>query len=361
MQDAIFKVKAELGSDAVILNTRIIREGGFFGFFSQKQAEVMAALPDQEHQLPISGDNSSGGDELQEVKEMLSSLLEHLPRDGEDSKARAEEDELSALNPLVQALQEKGLSDDLTLDLMSELKGEWRQITDPKEKARRLSQALKGILNRVKVSGSQGRVQAFVGPTGVGKTTTIAKLAANYVLQQDKQVALLTTDTYRIAAVEQLKTYSQIIDVPMVVIYKPHELREALESFPERDHILIDTAGLSPRNQLGMSQLESLIDSSLIDNTYLVLSAGSRREDMREAISRFEPLGFEEYIFTKLDETEAWGSIFNTVCETGRWCAYITNGQDVPEDIEQLKEDTLVQRIMEDVDYGSGHKVKSYS
>lgn len=360
MQDAIFKVKAELGSEAVILNTRTIKTGGVLGLFGKKQTEIMAAAPKESKREEKMIKNR----ELIELKEMVASLMQRIPQglNGRRDIKTPVERYAPPLRPLASSFYEQGLKIDLIEELMDQLHDQWQESPTSDSIEELLMKVFRSLFERVMIDGEPGRVQAFVGPTGVGKTTTIAKLAANYVLQENKKVALLTTDTYRIAAVEQLKIYSEIIDVPLEVLYKPFELDPMIDSLSEYDYILIDTAGLSPMNTSGMSYLESFVKNEIIDTVYLVLAACTRDRDLEETIRLFEEVGYHGLIFTKLDETESWGVIINAIYNTQRWVTYITTGQDVPEDIEPLQLSTLIKKLAKGQDlYGSGSKVTGYS
>jgi flagellar biosynthesis protein FlhF len=157
---------------------------------------------------------------------------------------------------------------------------------------------LKGRLNDIsplEISNSNPKVIALVGPTGVGKTTTIAKLAANFNLMDNKDVALITADTYRIAAVDQLKTYSEIIGAPLEVIFNANELKEAIDKFINKDLILIDTAGRSQKNQMHMSELSALLEKVRIDEKYLVLSVTTKFNDIKDIISKFQDINIDKF------------------------------------------------------------------
>lgn len=357
MQDAIFKVKAELGSEAVILNTRTIKTGGFFGLFAKKQTEIMAAAPKEQEE-----ERENKSQEILELKEMVASLMHRIPQRVNGEGAILVERYAPPLRPLVSSFYRQGLKKEFIEKYMKVLNQEWQENPSFESLENLLKKGLKILLDSVEMEREPGRVQAFVGPTGVGKTTTIAKLAANYVLQDNKKVALLTTDTYRIAAIEQLKTYSEIIDIPLEVLYKPQELEPMIDSLADYDYILMDTAGLSPKNKSGMSHLESFMQIDAIDTIYLVLSACTREKDLEETIRLFEDVGFHSFIFTKLDETDSWGSLMNTIFFSYRWINYITTGQDVPEHIEPFHLDTLIENLAKGQDlHGSGRKTKDYS
>lgn len=180
-----------------------------------------------------------------------------------------------------------------------------------------------------------GRVKtvALVGPTGVGKTTTIAKLAAHFALVEKKRVGLLTMDTYRIAAVEQLKTYSQIIDIPVKVAYNQPDLERAMREFTDCDLVLVDTAGRSQKNIMQVSELKSMLET-LGCETHLVLNASTKERDLADQIEKFSHTGADRILFTKLDETTTYGTVYSAAVKSGMAVSYMTTGQKVPEDIE---------------------------
>ncbi len=212
--------------------------------------------------------------------------------------------------------------------------------------------ALRDLISRripgsgpIRLTPNKLKAVALIGPTGVGKTTTIAKLAAHYSLVENKKVALLTVDTYRIAAVEQLKTYSQILDIPVAVAYSQSEVMPAIEQFADYDLILIDTAGRSQKNIMQVGELKNLLET-LQCETLLVLSASTKEHDMLEAVKRFSAARVDRLIFSKLDETSSHGSLLNVADQSGIPLAYITTGQKVPEDIEVATGDRLAAMIL---------------
>jgi flagellar biosynthesis protein FlhF len=188
----------------------------------------------------------------------------------------------------------------------------------------------------------------MVGPTGVGKTTTIAKLAAAHALTHRRKVALITADTYRIAAIEQLRTYSDIIGIPLEVVYSPEEIRPAIESHSDADVILMDTAGRNPRNPARMLELRGIIRAARPDEVHLVISATTKNFDALDVVDRFEQVGFDRLLFTKLDESSTYGMILNTLVRAQRPLSYLGTGQDVPEDFEIASAAKLAHMIMGD-------------
>jgi len=202
-----------------------------------------------------------------------------------------------------------------------------------------------------------GRAQviSLIGPTGVGKTTTIAKLAANYKLREGKTVGLITIDTYRIAAVDQLRTYADIIEVPLRAVLTAGELHQAVESMRDLDVVLIDTAGRSQNNRLRLSQLKSFIASAEPDEVHLVVSATANRACTATVLERFVPLGANRIIVTKLDEAGSFGVFLNVSEAGGGPISYVTTGQDVPEDIARADADTLAECILDGRFGEAGH------
>ena len=193
---------------------------------------------------------------------------------------------------------------------------------------------------------------ALVGPTGVGKTTTIAKLAANYHLKEKLRVGLITVDTYRIAAVEQLRTYADIIDLPMQVVSTPREMREAVGRMDNLDLILLDTAGRSPKDEVRIQELRAFLTEADADEVHLVLSSVASARVLEQTAERFAAVGTTSLILTKLDEATGLGNILPLVRTSRLPLSYLTNGQNVPDDIEVADSMRVAQ-----VDFGNGRKI----
>jgi flagellar biosynthesis protein FlhF len=199
-----------------------------------------------------------------------------------------------------------------------------------------LEQAIAEVIKIVNpLSGqwtSQKRI-SFIGPTGVGKTTTIAKVAANYLINCGKRVVLATIDNYRIAAVEQLKIYGQIMNVPVETAKSPQKLKDIFDRHQDKDLILLDTAGRSPKDELSLKELAAFLDPTLHIENHLVLSATTRESDLYSIIQRFQNIELHGLVFTKLDECDLLGSILNVQLRAGYPVTFLTNGQKVPEDL----------------------------
>jgi flagellar biosynthesis protein FlhF len=190
------------------------------------------------------------------------------------------------------------------------------------------------IASPIRVVEGVRRVVALVGPTGVGKTTTVAKLAANFKLAQGVRVGLITVDTYRIAAVEQLRTYAEIIDLPLAVVNEPGEMKRALDELGPVDLVFIDTAGRSPRDEVRIRELADFLTAARPDEIHLVLSAVAGPRSLRAAVERFARVRADRLILTKLDEADGLGGVLAVLGQADRPISYMTTGQAVPDDIE---------------------------
>ncbi|NLW31769.1 MAG: flagellar biosynthesis protein FlhF [Fibrobacter sp.] len=190
-------------------------------------------------------------------------------------------------------------------------------------------------------------IVAFVGPTGSGKTTTLAKLAAHCCLNKNKNVSIITADTYRIAAIEQIRMFAEIVKVGLQVVFSPDEIPAALDACRNDDIVFIDTAGRSQKNNEHMEELKDLLVQLGADETHLVLSATTKDSDLADVIKRYRAINVNRLIFTKLDETVKIGNIFNTVSEADIPVSYFTFGQSVPDDIELAQTTRFVQRLWE--------------
>ncbi len=187
---------------------------------------------------------------------------------------------------------------------------------------------------------------ALVGPTGVGKTTTLAKLAAHYLARFSHSIALITIDTYRIAAVEQLKVYGEIMHLPVEVVITPEQLAQALNKHQDKELILIDTAGRSPKDSLCIEELVSFFPPEMQITKHLVLSATTRETELCDIIRSFDRLGIDRTIFTKIDECSRLGALLNVQIHSGKSLSYVTNGQRVPEDLLEISKEMAAELIM---------------
>lgn len=363
LQFAIQQVKAEMGEDAIILDTKRRKRGGLLGFFGREVVEVTAGLPELPRSrlhpvtpgVPLPLEKREGAmltevrKELDEIKKMVAGLANRYPARGEN------EGDLFAAYHLLAAFNNLLVQNEVTVDNAAELVKKVITIL-PEEDLHDYGQ-IKECLEKIiaadlevisPIDGSEQQVMALVGPTGVGKTTTIAKLAAKYALMQNREVVLITADTFRIAAVEQLRRYAEIIDVPLEVVLEGKELESALKRHWNKNLVLIDTAGRSQHNIVQLSELRNILSPSVQIKTLLVLSLTTKHRDLLDITEKFQRVNYDALLFTKLDETTSYGSIYNMVKSTRKPLTYVTTGQNVPDDIEVAVPETIAKLILGD-------------
>ena len=202
------------------------------------------------------------------------------------------------------------------------------------------------VTGPIQVTQQSPRLVALVGPTGVGKTTTIAKLAANYRLREKTRVGLITVDTYRIAAVEQLRTYADIIALPMEVVSTPRQMREAVARLADLDLVLMDTAGRSPQDEVKIQELKSMLAEAQADEVHLVLSSVNSANSLKKTAELFADVGTTALVLTKLDEATGLGNLLPLVRSCQLPLSYLTNGQNVPDDIEPADRRKLARIVL---------------
>lgn len=366
MPEALHRIKSDLGKNAVILNTKQISVGGFLGMFRQKRIEVIAAIdssgaltatavqspPTESNSSPVSVIEREPIHDERVVHELaeMKRIMQQLIMRKEPVQALP-----ASLQQVTLRLSDQGVSDEIIsqwvlhmLDKESDLASwsEDRILAEAKE-------YLASIMNKHANTPhfSQSGLIHFVGPTGVGKTTTIAKLAADLKLKQKKKVALLTSDTYRIAAVEQLKTYANILNIPLEVIFSPADLKQAVLKLKDYDVILMDTAGRNYQNDLYVSELNNLLSFRERSETVLVLSLTSKYSDMVAIAEQFQKIRVDKVLFTKADETHSYGSIINLTNRFHMELSFLTFGQNVPDDIARIDPKHVASLILGEQKY----------
>ena len=250
--------------------------------------------------------------------------------------------------PLERELERQGIAPDAMQKILATVR------TIPSEQEQHsLAGSLGAAFSRlIKFSGvlrlkkNSPRVIALVGPTGVGKTTTTAKLAAMYALNRGNKVALITMDIFRVGAVEQLKTYTKIMGIPLDVASTPKELEKAVERNSDCDLILVDTAGRSHKDSDKLEEMKGFLQGTIQTDIYLCLSATTKDRELEEILKRFKIFDINKVVFTKLDECESFGCIVNLLLKANLQIAYFTNGQRVPEDIEVATSEKLAELIL---------------
>ncbi|WP_206830782.1 flagellar biosynthesis protein FlhF [Alicyclobacillus fructus] len=354
MPEAVASIRRELGQDAVILSTRQIRVRKWLGLRSERRIEVMAAAREElaasagasfgqalKRAMAEPGERTASSlrsepwsqlaHELAEIKRMLA--------DARAQDAPLEEGGDKPLQRWNAFLQTEGVDAVLAERWARMALGGAKSPGMRGGSVEDLIDAIEGDLGALAQPSPirrDSRIVAFVGPTGVGKTTTIAKIAALHVLAGQRRVGLLTTDTFRIAAVEQLKTYADILNVPIAIADEPEQVPSALASLASCDLVLVDTAGRNFLNPASIEQTKRMLDPVEADEVLLVISLATKPADAVKIANMAKPLCVDKLIFTKLDETESVGMVPSLVALCQRPVAYVTTGQNVPDDIDIL-------------------------
>jgi flagellar biosynthesis protein FlhF len=368
MQEAMKSVRVELGNDAVILNSRIVFSGGFFGFFRKKNFEIIAAADPQAKQemkaiikekqkrpvdIPIiQSQEKESADKKLKINESVENpkpsedILKEISTLKEMLKSQSFQTALvpshypEPVQKLLNLMNEQELSMHLKEKITAALMEKWFASNDGNPSYEEMREFLKSEIIGLLADKSFGQISLkkkfvnVIGPTGVGKTTTLAKIAADCILKHEKKVAFITTDTYRIAAIEQLKTYAQILNIPIEVCYNLEDFKAAAKKFAAYDVVLIDTAGRNFRNKQYVDDLFTVLDFKMDLETYLVLALTSKQKDMEDIVQQFSSIKIDKFIYTKADETSVYGAMINLTDKFKIGAAYITTGQNVPDDIQ---------------------------
>jgi flagellar biosynthesis protein FlhF len=377
MQAAMEVVKRELGPDAVILNSRKTRRKGFKNLFSKRILEVMVAYEPEKAPIarkingylsrqqtepavparaeaeeePQSAEPDNGetlkrlNERIETLGQMVAGLIDKF---GEFAAAEPERRYPESLEALVSRLTENRVDGELAhtlardaLDIIAVQPG-----VSAEDVMEQLILDLVGVPEPVLHRRYKRKTVLVLGPTGVGKTTSIVKLAANFALKQNKKVGIINTDMYRIGANEQMKTYTDILSIPFGAVYQLDELGGVIESMRDRDIIFIDTAGKKPGDDQHREDVLEIIRIARPEDMLLCVPASTSFSAVKEIIDAYEFAGDFKLVVTKLDETDFRGMLLNLIWYARKSPAYVTTGQNVPDDIDVLDAAGLAERLL---------------
>ena len=387
--EAVEAAKRELGEGVVVMNVKNVKKKGFLAFLKPPLVEVTVALEEESEkytaavsainsviassqsreaeqdkgvvsapaETAVKKESSAIEEKLDSLQLLLEQQLQKPEEDKEEKEGKAEAPkEETETDKFMKLLHRTMLDNEVDEKYASEIIEEIGELNKPNLP---FDYALANIYQKMilKFGKPNGITPArngiklvfFIGPTGVGKTTTIAKIASKFRVDEKKKVALLTADTYRIAAAEQLRTYANILEVPFRVIYTVEELEKAMEDFRDYDYLLVDTAGHSHQNTTqkdNMSEFIHSIDDKVEKEVYLVLSATTKYRDLISIADSYKEMADYKLIFTKLDETTTYGNILNVKLYSKADLSYVTNGQNVPDDIEVFDTQKIVKQLL---------------
>lgn len=376
MQDALAKIKKELGPDAMIISSKQVRsKSGLFGFLSPKVYEVIAEYdpvkmqkpreikvpkPDirplksekidsaiKQAQLVEKKQEKRTMEELDNKIDQLSDIIQNFSTKFEHIKKDVTYDYVPSVENILMRLVEKDVEEEYAHDICSRIS----ELMEKKnvshiEALDHLLREIIGDVAQIEPNKFERKIVMIVGPTGVGKTTTLVKLASYFVVKQELKVGIINTDVYRVAAQEQLKTYAKILNVPMATVYKPSEIKTALKEFEEMDLVFVDTAGKVSDDKEYQEDVKAFIEEGSVDEIYLALSGSSSSKILKDTINNYAFLKKHNIIVTKMDEGISNGVLINIKMMSGRPLSYVTVGQSVPDDIQKVDVSAIISDMV---------------
>lgn len=375
-EQVIELAKKELGNDAIVLSIKKITPTGIFSIIKKPYIELTASydetkvlieqkpknifedLKSKIYSNPLEQKLEEKEHTIERLEKRIEELEAYLEKAMKSLSVQTSEDGTKYKNQLVQFLHDmlitKGVQPIVCQEILEEVDKEENQNIDLIVKI--VYNKIINILNNAScenlaIENTQKQKEAknivFLGTTGVGKTTTIAKLSSEIIMNKNKKVGFISADTYRIAAVEQLKVYAEILGSQVEVVYKPSDVKEKVDRLKiVNDYIFFDTAGRSHKNEKNMEEIQELLKE--IDNPeiYLVISSTSNFDDIENIINAYSKFSKFNIIFTKIDETDTIGTILNIAYKTKNKIAYVTVGQNVPSDIEKFSGEKIAKVLL---------------
>ncbi|MBN2439831.1 MAG: flagellar biosynthesis protein FlhF [Spirochaetales bacterium] len=357
LSDALMKMKKQYGENARLLTHRGIKIGGVLGFFARQGTEITGYISDNTSKQLVSQDEKRKILEAAQKEQTLSKILKEIQTLKTTVQTREKTHEEG--NPSIERIREILEFNDFTpkyiKNIIHRIKKELT-IDDLNDFVKIQQTVVRWIGEQILIhppyhnTNKKPTIFIIVGPTGVGKTTTIAKLAAIYGLGNKKnpscQVRMITIDNYRIAAKKQIETYADIMQIPVTCAETYNDLKKALALYADMDLILIDTIGKSPSDFEKLGEMRRILSiCGNMSETHLALSATTKASDVENLLRQFEPFNYKSIILTKLDETGRIGNMLSVLAEHGKPISYITDGQVVPQDIEEAKIFRLLMKI----------------
>lgn len=400
--EAIIMAREELGPEAIVMNVKTIKPKGIFRLFRKTKVELTAAIDDNVTDRLFQPTNSPGADSDKQKQESyhFGNAFANVKEDYSEETQNAIEEKINNIAKLLEQQMkssnsetkqvviednniknEKSDKDDTVSSISEEKKNKvidliYNQLTenevadkyinaildelDYKDTDQQLDNILASIYQKIVLKlgeikplippakDKKPKIVFFVGNTGVGKTTTMAKLASVFNLEEKMKIAMLSVDTYRIAAIEQIKTYANILNTPMKVVYTPEEMKQYINDFSDCDLIFVDTAGRSHKNQEQKNDLNKIIEcvDGYEKEIFLVVSATTKYTDLKNIAKSYGEMFDYKIIFTKLDETRGLGNILNLKLDTNKSLSYVTWGQNVPDDMGLLNPQIIAKQLL---------------
>ncbi|GKX28967.1 flagellar biosynthesis regulator FlhF [Vallitalea longa] len=367
-KEAMLQVKEEFGKEALIVSVKNIKPKGIFKLFKSPCVQVTAALEEKDSAITkeVEVDDKKIIDDekdnsiyhsksIENIEDKINELEQYIKNGQKENHLVIKKEQVSEKNiPLINLIYNQLIKNEVNEKVANKIMyGLNESLSKGNIKINNLVSIIYkriihelGEIETVDFSGTGPKIITFIGPTGVGKTTTIAKLASHFALNRDKSIGLITADTYRIAAVEQLRTFAKILNIPVEVVYNNEDIKESIKRFEDKDLIIIDTAGRSHKDNEKLADMEELLSYIPGNEVYLVLSITTKYKDLMSIAESYMNIADFKVIFTKLDESICVGNILNFRYKLGVKLSYVTFGQNVPDDIIEVNPHNIAKSLL---------------